>query len=89
MSIASKFKDGVEVVLICEVAVGLDDVGVVEEALDLEFADELHQQVVLQDLLLVHHLQRHDHTCKHLPRQVHYSELALSQSPDYLEVLTS
>ena len=67
LSVGAEFEDGVEVVLVAEEAEGLDDVGVVEEGLDLEFPDELHQQVVLQDLLLVHHLQRHDHPRVDLP----------------------
>ncbi len=67
LSVGAEFEDGVEVVLVAEEAEGLDDVGVVEEGLDFEFADELDQQIVLQDLLLVHDLQRHDHPRVDLP----------------------
>lgn len=46
LAVAAELHDRVEVVLVAEVAVIFDDVGVVEEALDLQLADELHQQVV-------------------------------------------
>ena len=43
LPVAAEFKHRVKVVLICEVAISLGDVGMVQEALDLELSDELHQ----------------------------------------------
>jgi hypothetical protein len=39
--------DEVDMLLICEKGIKLDDVGVVEEGLNLYFPDELHQQLSL------------------------------------------
>jgi hypothetical protein len=85
LPVAPQLHDRVEVVLVAEEPVVLDDVGVVQEVLDLQLPDELHQQVVLQDLLLRHHLQSDDHPRPVLTRQEHVPELALAQPPDYPE----
>jgi hypothetical protein len=42
LSVAAQFHDDVDVELVVEVAVDLDDVGVVQVALYLQFADELY-----------------------------------------------
>jgi hypothetical protein len=42
--------------LIAEVAVDLDDIGVIEEALNLQLPNELDQEVVPDDSLLFDHL---------------------------------
>ena len=43
LTIRAQLQDGVERFLISEEAVGLDDVGVVQESLDLQLSDELHE----------------------------------------------
>lgn len=40
-----------------EAAIDLDDIGVIKEALDLEFTYELNKEVVLNDAFLLNHLQ--------------------------------
>lgn len=87
LSVAAELHDDVEVLVVAEVAVDPDDVGVVEEALDLQLPHELHQEVVPQDPLLLDHLQPHDHPRPDLPGQEDASELALAQPPDHLEAL--
>jgi hypothetical protein len=87
LSVAAELHDDVEVLLIAEAAVDLDDVGVVEEALDLQFPQKLHEKVVPDDALLLNHLQAQDHPRPDLPRQVNAAELALAQPPDHLEAL--
>ena len=87
LSVAAQLHDDVEVLVVAEVAVDLDDVGVVEEALDLQLPHELHQEVLPHDPLLLDHLQPHDQPRTALPRQVHAPELPLAQPPDHLEAL--
>jgi hypothetical protein len=87
LSVASKFEDDIEVFLIAEVSIDLDDVGVVEEALNFEFTDELNQEVIPDDSFLLDHLQAHDHARPNLTRQVDAPELPFAQSPNYLKVL--
>lgn len=43
LSIAAQLHNGIEILLIAEETVVLNDVGMVQEALDLQLTDELHQ----------------------------------------------
>jgi hypothetical protein len=43
LPIAAQFEDRVEIILICEVAICADDIGVIEEALYLQFPYELDE----------------------------------------------
>jgi hypothetical protein len=43
LSITAKFKHGIKIILICEISISFNDVGVVEEALNLKFSRKLNQ----------------------------------------------
>ena len=75
--------------LICEETVGLDDIRVVQEGLDLELSNELNQKVVLDDFAFVHDLQGDDHAGTEFPCEADWAELALAESADDLEVLAT
>ena len=77
LAVAAELESGVEVVFVGEAAVGFDDVGVVQETLDFELPDELHQKVVLDYLALLHHLQGHYHPRVNLYCQVHCAKFTL------------
>ena len=45
---------------VVEEPIHIDDVGVIQKCLDLELADELLQDIILDDLLFLQDLDRHD-----------------------------
>lgn len=59
----------------------------VQEALDLELADELHQQVIFDYSLFLHHLQGYYHPRVNLLSQEDASELSFSQPLNDLKVV--
>ena len=78
LAVGAKFKQGIEVLFVREKSIAFDDVGVVEERLDLYLPDKLTQQVLLNNLTLVHDLQGDSEVSVHLPCQINGSEPALS-----------
>ena len=63
------------------------NIDVPEVALDLDFAEELRFEVVLQKLCLVQHLQSEDKTGAPLPRHVDAPELPGPQRHPHVDVL--
>jgi hypothetical protein len=78
LAVGAKFKQGIEVLFIREESIAFDDVGVVEERLNLYLPDELAQQILLNNLTLVHDLQGDSEVSIHLPCQINGPEPALS-----------
>lgn len=60
LPIAAQLQQGVEVRFVVEEPIHIDDVGVIQKCLDLELADELLQDIILDDLLFLQDLDRHD-----------------------------
>lgn len=52
--------------LILEIAVDFDDVGVVQETLDLKLSDELRHEIILDDAPFFHDLEPHNEPCVNL-----------------------
>lgn len=78
LSSRSNFQYNVDVAGIVEAPVHLDDVRVVEEHLDLDFAGELISDFLLLQQTLLDHLQRTHEVCISLANQVHPTVLTVS-----------
>jgi hypothetical protein len=88
LSRAAELLNEVEVLLIAEEAVEPDDVGVVQEALDLHLAGELRQELLI-DLLFAYDLYRAYKTGLLVLPHEHLSEFARSQQLTQREVIDS
>lgn len=87
LPVAAHLHDGVDVLFVGEAAVVADDVGVLEESLQLQFAHDLSHHVLGHHLLLRNRLQCHYHPRLYLQRQEYVTELAFAHTPQDLEVL--
>lgn len=89
LTIGPKFKDDVEVLLIIEVAVDLDDVRMIQKALDFELPNKLSEKVVLEYTSFFNHFQSYCEATMQFPCQVYASELSFSQFFYELKVLSA
>ena len=64
--------------MISEITITADDIGVLEETLDFEFPNELRQQVILNNLLLVHDFESINKVSVDFSHQKDSSESALA-----------
>jgi hypothetical protein len=62
----SHFQDDVDVVVVIEESVHLDDVGVVEKGLNLQFPNELLCDFLLLEQFFLYHFESTDETCTFL-----------------------
>ena len=89
LSSGSYFQDDVDVVGVVEAAVHLDDVGVVEEHLDLHLSGELVGDLLLPQQTLLDDLQRADEVCVSLADQVDSTVLTVAELFDLDEIVNA
>lgn len=87
MTITAEFDNDVKVLLVTEVPVYFDDIGMVKETLNLELSNELNQKVVPHYTFLFNYFEPHNHASPYLPCQIHTTELAFTQTSNYFKVL--
>ena len=89
LSSGSHFEDDVDVVGVVEAAVHLDDVGVVEEHLDLDLSGELVRDLLLPQQTLLDDLERADEVCVSLADQVDSTVLTVAELFDLDEIVNA
>ncbi len=87
LSSCTHFQNYVNVLVVIEVTVQFDDVGVVQKHLDLQFADELLGDLLLYQQALLDHFQCTNKTCPLFSHKVHSAILAVSQLFHLLKIL--
>lgn len=86
MSAEGHFKDNIDVGGVLEVAVHFDDIGVVHEHLDLEFADKLLGDFFVLEQLLLDNLECAEELVGFLFGEEHLSVLSGAQLADLHEI---
>ncbi len=79
LSIAAQLKHRVEKIFIAKETIHIDYVRMIQKCLDFQLANELLQDVVLNNFFLLKYLQSHHETCIYLSNQINFPEFALSQ----------
>ena len=74
LAVRAEFEKSVEVSLIMEKTVNINDVGMIQEGLDLQLSNELLEDIILNYFFLLQHFHCHYEASMHLHHQINFPE---------------